>query len=537
MQTIDDLIDAFLAEHFAEAPVAASFAGVDGHDDQSADLSEAGFARRHASADRRLELLDALADDGLSKDEQIDRDLLRSHIRGNQAMRDWEEWRRNPDTYLSGGLMGVFSLFIRRLHPEDHLTRSAVARLEAVEETLAAGRANLDPERVSALLANRALGQCRAAVTYCRDLVPLEAHDASNRAALADAGAKAATAYEAFAAFIADLAGRAGGTHAIGAARYDALLKDKELLGFDAEELRRRGQASYDELDEEMSRVSNDMRGTKDWRAVVEELNDEHPGSPEAMRDGYQHCTEAARTFLYEHDLVSFPHGEECLVVPSPTFQRPMLAVASYSAPPAFRPSVVGRFNVPFPPDGTSPDEVVQRMRTNGFHSMPTISVHEAYPGHHWHFVTMLTQARKVRRVVSSSYFVEGWALYSERMMHEQGFFADPRAAICHLDARIFRAARIIVDTGLHLGDMEIEEAVTFMRTKASLSEPTARAEVARYCAWPTQAPSYLTGSLEIERLRAGYLAGGGDLKSFHDTIAATGALPIALAERALQGS
>jgi uncharacterized protein (DUF885 family) len=100
---------------------------------------------------------------------------------------------------------------------------------------------------------------------------------------------------------------------------------------------------------------------------------------------------------------------------------------------------------------------------------------------------------------------------------------------------RIFRAARIIVDTALHCGDMDFDEAVTFMQTSASLSEPNARAEVIRYLAWPTQAASYLTGCLEIERIRARYLEEGrGDLRSFHDEIAATGSLPIALAERAV---
>jgi uncharacterized protein (DUF885 family) len=73
---------------------------------------------------------------------------------------------------------------------------------------------------------------------------------------------------------------------------------------------------------------------------------------------------------------------------------------------------------------------------------------------------------------------------------------------------------------------------VEFMRTRASLSEPTARAEVGRYCSWPTQASSYLTGALEIERIRASYQ---GDDRSFNDTIAGSGMMPIALAERAVQ--
>jgi uncharacterized protein (DUF885 family) len=122
--------------------------------------------------------------------------------------------------------------------------------------------------------------------------------------------------------------------------------------------------------------------------------------------------------------------------------------------------------------------------------------------------------------------------------MHEQGFFTDPRQVMCHHEATIFRAARIVVDTSLHTGEMSFDDAVRFMTERTSLTEPTARAEVARYCSWPTQAASYLTGCLEILRIRDRYLAGHGDgvaaLRRFHDGLVSTGGLPPALAERAL---
>ena len=86
--------------------------------------------------------------------------------------------------------------------------------------------------------------------------------------------------------------------------------------------------------------------------------------------------------------------------------------------------------------------------------------------------------------------------------MRERGFFTDPLQELYHLEATIFRAARIVVDTSLHLGEMSFEEAVEFMTTKVPLPEPTARAEVGRYCWWPTQASAYLTGCLEILRIR-----------------------------------
>ena len=94
--------------------------------------------------------------------------------------------------------------------------------------------------------------------------------------------------------------------------------------------------------------------------------------------------------------------------------------------------------------------------------------------------------------------------------MRERGFFEDPIHELHHLNATLFRAARIIVDTSLHLGEMTFDEAVAFMMDKAAMPEPVARAEVGRYCWWPTQASSYLTGCLEILAIRDRYLAARG---------------------------
>jgi uncharacterized protein (DUF885 family) len=207
------------------------------------------------------------------------------------------------------------------------------------------------------------------------------------------------------------------------------------------------------------------------------------------------------------------------------------------------------RFVVPFAPDGTAADEVDKRLSSNSHPAIPTISVHEAYPGHHWHLVMRRLHASRLRRVLSTPYFNEGWALYSERMMREQGFFTDPISELHHLEATIFRAARIVVDTSLHMGEMSVDEAIAFLQRRLAMAEPTARAEVGRYCAWPTQASSYLTGCLEILRIRARWLDARGlggvapadvpaaTLREFHDALASSGSLPMGLAERVMLGS
>jgi uncharacterized protein (DUF885 family) len=531
MPDLDALLGEWLDEEVAESPVLATGLGLDGYDDQLGQFAAADFERRDGRVDHWRRTFEGVTDDGLSLDQRIDRDLVLSALAGRTVMRDWAAWRRDPAVYLGPCLSGVFQLFLHRLHPDAELVQAAAARLRGVPQVLADARANLDAELANPLIVQRAVGQCRAGIGYARSMVPAEVDDDALRSQLADAGAVAADAFESFLPFLEELAGSAGGPYAIGEARYSGLLLDKELLGYGAAEMRERGRAAWAELDAEMADLAERVDGSRDWRAVMERVNAEHPDTPEEMRAEYEDWTERARRFLVDRGLVTLPHGERCLVEPSPPFQRPVLAVASYNAPPAFKPSLVGHFFVPYPPDGTSPAEVQQRLADNSTQGVPTTAVHEAYPGHHWHLTWMQQHPRPLRQAVRTPYFVEGWALYAEAMMREEGFFADPRQELCHLDARIFRAARIVVDTSLHIGDMTVDEAVAFMSTKATLTEPTARAEVGRYCAWPTQASSYLTGCLEIERIRGLYK---GDNRTFNDTIAASGMLPIALAERAV---
>ena len=534
---LDLLVDEYLAWLWETNPVLATGLGIDGYDDRLPDLSAGGYARRAAEEDAWLERFRAQPDTALNPVERIDRDLAISTLRGQQIERDWAVWRRNPDTYLGPVLNGVFVMFLHRTHPDDHLARSAAARLRQVPELLAEARANLDPDLASPHLVGRAKGQAQAGIAYARDLVPAEVEDPALRSMLAEAGEVAATAFEEFVGFLDDFQEKASGPYAIGEERYSALLREREGLGYGARELREKGQAAYDVLAADMRRRTKEIAGHDDWRRLLEELNADHPATPEDMRRAYADWTEKARAFCRENQLVTLPDGEECLVEPSPPFQRPVLAVASYMTPPAFRAGRTGHFFVPFPPDGTSAEEVQKRLSTNSHHSIPTISVHEAYPGHHWHLTWALAQPRPLRKVVGTAYFVEGWGLYVEEMMKEQGFFTDPRHELCQVDARLFRAARIVVDTSLHLGEMDVPEAVEFMSTKASLSRPTAQAEVLRYCSWPTQAASYLTGSLEIQRIRDRWFAEGrGSLREFHDGIAGSGRMPLNLAERAVMG-
>jgi uncharacterized protein (DUF885 family) len=543
----DTLAAELVAAELAAAPVLGSFLGLTAHDGALPDLSAGAIAAREKETDAWQERFAALPDDELTPDERVDRDLVTMVLTGRQVMRDWAGWRRNPDDYAGAALNGLHILLLHGLRAPGPLAAAITSRLAGIPDLLAAGRANLEAELAAPELVRRAQGMARAGAPYVRSLHTQV--DPAHAKAVEAAAEPAAAAFEEWAAFLDALAERASGGWAIGEARYDGLLRHAEGLGYGARELRERGAAEWETLAEDMRRRTAELRGDPadtDWRALLDELNADAPQTPEAMRDAYQEATDAARAFCLERGLVTFPAGEHCDVVPSAPFTRPMLAVAHYMAPPPFFDgggaggAAVdqrrGTFFVPYPPDGSTPEQVRARMLTNSLNSRWTIAVHEAYPGHHWHLAHLAANLpRPLRFVFSSTYFTEGWGLYVEDMMRRQGFYTDPRHELCQVDARLFRAARMVVDTSLHLGEMTIDEAVEHMSTKASLSPETAASEVLRYCAWPTQAASYLTGALEIARLEREWSAAGrGGLREFHDTVAGTGRLPISLVERCL---
>jgi uncharacterized protein (DUF885 family) len=549
MAEFEQLVDQFLREEYEESPVNASGLGLIEYDDRLDDLSAEAFERRQARAAQWRDRFAALSDAELSAEERIDRDLAVAMMTGRTIMADWTAWRRDPVVYSGPITGGLFGLFLHRLRPEPELVDAAIARLVQAPRALEQGRANLDPKLAHPLILERGRDAARGAARYVRDLLPAEAGTDRDRSRLASAGADAACALDDWAAYLDELAREATGTWQLGEGRYTRLLREREALPYDARSLRDRGRAEYDRLSTEMRELSRRAWATDDWNTVLERSNDDHPKTEEEMRGTYAHWTAEARSFLVERGLTTIPEGESCDVLPSPPFQRPLIGVASYMSPPAFASSLQGHFFVPYAPDGASPAEIQKRLAANSFGHIPTTAVHEAYPGHHWHLVVRKTRARRLRRVLGTPYFTEGWGLYAERLMRERGFFTEPIQELNHLKATLFRAARIVVDTSLHMGEMSYDEAISFMVEKTATPEPTARAEVGRYCWWPTQASSYLTGCLEIMRIRDRFLesrglpAGSGAtapvgvLREFHDRLAASGSLPLGLAERAVLGA
>ncbi len=548
----------FLHEYFEAEPVGATFYGLTDWDAQLPDFTADGFARREAAAWRWLEHFSATSPGSgpgpgpgsadataataataatgptaaLTHDQRVDLALLLAHLGQLTATADFTHWRRYPTTYLENG---VFELFVHGTRDEAAATAAAVERVRQVPAALAAGRENLDPALVDAELVRQwALPNTAAQAAFMREGLDAFVEEPAHREALRQAGVEAAEAYEEFAVYLADLATKATGNFAYGGDNYDAVLRVGEGFGFDVHTLREMGREQVASLDAQMGLLAEKIGGTSDWRAVVSGLRDDHPASMDDLLRCYREETARARAFVRESGLVSIPEGEECAVEPAPLFLRAAAPVASYFPPPSFGPRSHGTFNVPFTPDDATPEEQEARLRSNSYFEIPGVTAHEAYPGHHLHFA-VAAGASALRQVLQSTYMVEGWGLYVENMVGEHGFYLTPEAKLAQLNMRLFRAGRIVVDTSLHLGEMSIDEATSFMAERCGFPVPTAYREVLRYCSYPTQASSYLTGALEIERMAGAWTAAGkGTLPAFHDALLSSGKLPLGVAAQAI---
>ena len=178
-------------------------------------------------------------------------------------------------------------------------------------------------------------------------------------------------------------------------------------------------------------------------------------------------------------------------------------------------------------------------MREHNFSSIGNTSIHEAYPGHHLQLDTARRHPSLTRMLADAPEFVEGWGMYAELMMREQGFDAGPSSRLAmHTDA-IWRACRIILDVRMHRGEMMVEEATDFLVEQTSFERPNAFAEIQWYTYRPTYPLSYLVGRTLLMGLRADEqrrLGDGFSLKAFHDTLLRNGSLPISFHRRLLHG-
>ncbi|MBF7073347.1 DUF885 domain-containing protein [Glaciecola sp. MH2013] len=169
-------------------------------------------------------------------------------------------------------------------------------------------------------------------------------------------------------------------------------------------------------------------------------------------------------------------------------------------------------------------------------YALPALTLHEAVPGHHLQIMLAaeMDELPNVRRSTYISAFGEGWGLYSEYLGVEVGIYEDPYDDFGRLSYEMWRACRLVVDTGMHMFDWSRDKAVYYMMENTALSEHNVNTEIDRYISWPGQALSYKIGEIKIKELRAKaekVLGENFDIRDFHDAVLANGSVPLFVLE------
>jgi uncharacterized protein (DUF885 family) len=296
-------------------------------------------------------------------------------------------------------------------------------------------------------------------------------------------------------------------------------------LDLPPEEIHRTGIAEVQRIRGEMEAIIRQVGFTGTFAEFLKHLRDDdrfYAKTPEELLSRVSWVLKRMDGQLPKlfRTLPRTPYG----VKPVPDYLAPKIYTAYYE-PPAGDGSRAGFYAVN-----------TYNLKSRPLYEVEALSFHEAVPGHHLQLALQqeLPALPEFRRFEGATAFVEGWALYSERLGLEVGFYQDPYSNFGRLTYEMWRALRLVVDTGIHAMGWSRDRAIAFMAENSALSLHNITTEVDRYISWPGQALAYKMGELKIRELRARAERALGprfDLREFHDVILGSGAVPLSVLE------
>ncbi|HLY74330.1 MAG TPA: DUF885 domain-containing protein, partial [Planctomycetota bacterium] len=500
--------DRYLAERAALDPEWATGVGLHDHDDRLTGWDDHSYQARAAFVDRWVEKV---------RSDTLDARLWRSDLLSQQ-----HEFRRRDVRAIAPGLaFGTVSvlhdMLVKDYAPKPQRLALINRRLALIPGMLAELQPKLGhPPKVWTTMA---IDDGEGAIDFLgSDLGEADA-------ALVGT---AKSAYERYLKFLKqDLLPRSDGSFVLGRDSYEFHLRTDHFLTMRAEELERIGQREFEKTELMLEGIA------KDWPDVLEKMKHDHP-TPEGLLDYYRQAVEKARRFMIEHRIVGIPDGSTLQVVETPAFLQSSIPYAAYSRPGPLDSAKVGHFYVTPVAKNAKPEEAEVQLAAHNIYDIPGTVWHEAYPGHHLQFIYAKDIRSKIRKLNDSPLLSEGWGLYCEELANETGYFSDPRERLMQLNWRLQRAARILLDVGLHTGKLTYDDAVRFLVEKVRLNRPQAEGSVNAYTQSPTYFPTYLLGMLEIVRIREKCrlrLGSRFTLREFHERFLAFGNVPPALIE------
>jgi uncharacterized protein (DUF885 family) len=544
--TAPDLAFRAQVKEFIEAemrlyPERATRLGDHRFDGRVDDLSANGIAGEIRHAKKWLKTFGADDAKTLSPVNEADRELLMAHadseLLWNEQLRSY---RRDPEMYLPTS--SINGLIKREFAPAEARMRSVTAREVAALRNLDAARHNLDPKLAPKIAVDIALQQMPATIAFFNHDVPLafaKVPDGPARQAFVKANANLAAAIQAYADWLKDdLQPKAAGDYAIGADAYKRMLNDADMVDIPLDQLEQVGVKELARLREEFQKTAAAIDPNHSPAEVMKSIAQAHPDATQVLPAVAAGLADI-RAYVVAHHIATVPSDVMPMVRETPPYMR-ATTFASMDSPGPFEKTTEAFYYVTIP-ESSWPDAKKEQLLA--FYSAPNISdtsVHEVYPGHYVQFLNNRLNPDVVRLIYGSGADIEGWGLYCEQMMLDEGLHAgDPKYRLAQLQMALMRACRYLVGIRMHTQGMTVEQAAKFFEDNAYQTPHNAMVEALR----GTDDPGYLRyqlGKLMILKLREDVRKRQGaqfDLGKFHDAFLKQGAVPIKLIRRAMLGN
>jgi uncharacterized protein (DUF885 family) len=533
-------VDHFIESELRMFPERATGLGDHRFDNRIDDVSAHGIAEEIRHATDWKAKLSTFNSEALSPSNRADRDWLIARCDGELlSTQELRTYQRDPGMYLPTS--AVYSLIKRNFAPLERRMQSVTERERAAQKNFDYARANLRPERVAQVTIDINLEQMPATIAFFEKSLPeafREVPDGRNKSAFQVANRQVVEALKKYGEWLTnDLRPRATGNYAIGVEAYRRMLADADMVDIPLDRLEAVGVAELARLQARFRQTAKELDPKVSPAEAAATLAKQHPPADQVIAQVNSGLA-ALRTYVVDHHIATVPSEVPPIVAETPPFMR-ATTFASMDSPGPLEKSTEAYFYVTLP-DPTWPAQKAEQLLA--FYAPPTISdtsVHEVYPGHYVQFLNNRLNPDPVRTIYHSGANSEGWALYCEQMMLDEGLHgSDPRYRLAQLQMALMRACRYLVGIRMHTRGMTVDEAADFFEENSYQTPHNARVEALR----GTDDPGYLRyqlGKLMILKLREDLKKKEGasfDLGRFHNEYLRQGAVPVPLIRRAMLG-
>jgi uncharacterized protein (DUF885 family) len=542
---VAQLAESYLAGHYAFNPSEATAAGLHEFDARLEERGPEALAREARRLRSTLAELAKVSEWRLSPNALYDFLVVRAHARSRLVgLEEAGDWRRDPRPYVRALAAGVDDILRRDYAPFERRLDALLARERAAARLLSEARSNLsNPSR---LATETAVEQASGAVEFFERVVPQMFEraggsrlSAERRAEFHSTNDGVVAALRSFRDWLAsDLLPRSNGDYRLGPELFKKSSLAAEMIEAEPDALVREGERHLREAQDELRAAAEQAAPGRGVEAALGLLRRERPTAGGLVGEARAEL-DRLRAFVRTEGLLTPPTPDGLTVAETPLYER-TLTLSAVQAPGPFERAPAEGFYFVTPPDPSwdagRRDEYLEQFNR---YRLTVTSMGEAHPGRYYQLLKARQSASRVRAALPSRALSEGWGIYSEQLMLEEGFGGNnPYLRLAQLSSTLLHLSRHVVALRIHTAGMSYEQGVAFFEREAYLARSNAEREARRAALDPACAVAVL-GQRQILRLRAEWRGQMGDsfrLGEFHDRLLSYGAPPVRVLRLAMLG-